>query len=207
MNSSFLLVIHFALSFYTLAIFLKSLFQFGLSNIYRKFFNYFLNLLLALYFGLFFVADLGFFIRNSLFKLQHLLIIMGSVSFMIQSLSYIHRTSKIKSRTLVRLPLLGGLLVWTFFLDHIVMIKDITLVLFFLYTTWLITKQALSRYLKRALFKMCFFSLLSFLSSQVYFLKEAYFHFILLFPALFYFYLYQHVLGISQLIDEKNQGS
>ncbi len=198
MGSSFLTTINLVLCLYSLLIFFKSIIQFGLPNHPARLMLYFVNLFVALFFGMKVAAGLGYLSPFFYMKWSPLLLVAGGLGLLLEVITTIGKFSYVQQKVVSRVPLIGALLAFAFFphLDEELLIGSLlTSVLF------LSISVGKARYQKRMFFKMCLFLTIFALLIQtqlywVYNLGELF-----LIPSLFYFSIFQQSYGVSALVE------
>ncbi len=204
MDSSFLTwtwptVINIGLSLYSAILLLKLIVQFGLSNHPARFTAYVVSFCATIYFGLKIAVDLQ--VISPLFWLQWrtLPLVCGSLGLLFQAIMTAGQFSLIQQKIISRMPLIAGLLCFAFFPTKAEFFFGLSVFVGCVFLTISLRK---SPYQGRAFFKMSLFLLM------IYGLRwiNQYWAFvlgeILLFFALFYFFLFEHTFGIMALIDK-----
>lgn len=203
MDSSFLWsplhIVNLGLALYSCVLFAKILIQFGLPNHPMRLTVYLTCFCLSLFLvGKSFVgAD---FISPFLWlKYRPLPMIAGGLTLLLQVIVCIGNFSLIQQKVISRLPLIGALLCLAFFPSKAEIFLGATLGAAALF---LILSVGKVRYQKRAFLKMLFFLLVFYALRWV----NVYWIFALgelfLFPAIFYFYVFQQSVSVSSLMDD-----
>jgi hypothetical protein len=200
MGSSFLTAINLLLGFYCVFVFFKFIFKFGLPNHPAKFTLYLVSLCAASFFSIKALTELGVVEPFLFMKWRALPIVAGSLGLLLQVITTIGSYGRIQQKIISRIPLIAALLFFAFFSEKADLFFIGCMVVTFL--TILVGK---ARYQKRMLFKMSLFLGLSgicilFNSFWSYILGQLF-----VFPALFYFFIFEEAYGISALVSEFSQ--
>lgn len=198
MGSFFLSVINLGLSFYCIFSLLKFMVQFGLP--YHP-----LNLLVSVvllsvtsFFSVKALLDFGLYPNVNALWIE-IATISGSLGFLIQVILLSLNLNIFLEKILSRIPIIGAILAYSFFPDSTMwffmgsILISVFVILFFV-------KNA--RYEKRILIKMVLFlSLFGFClwinTNWSYIIGQ-----LMLFPALFYFFIFEHSCGVKSLVQE-----
>jgi hypothetical protein len=199
MGSSFLTTINVALGLYSVIIFFKMIIQFGLPNHPAKFTLYLVCLCVASSFAMKSLAGLGYLSPVDYLKWRAFPLVAGSLGLLLQVVISVGQFSHIQQKIISRIPLIGALLVFAFFPSEADKFYGACMLVIVLFLSISVGK---ARYQKRMLFKMLLFLLLSFL----FILANNYWTYIIgeifLFPALFYFFIFEQSCGVSALVDK-----
>lgn len=198
MGSSFLTTINVALSLYSVILFVKTIVQFGLPNHPARFIMYLVCLCASAYFTLKALTGIGYVAPVDYLKWRTLPLVAGSLGLLLQVISSIGQASRIQQKIISRIPLIFALLVYAVFptkADFFFIGCILATVLF------LSISVGKARYQKRMILKMSLFLLIFGVLIQagnywVYNLGELF-----LFPALFYFFIFQQSFGVSALVE------
>lgn len=204
MGSSFLTAINLALGLYCVVQFIKTTIQFGLPNHPGRFTLYLITLSVSAFFTMKALVDLNLLHPFIYVRWRTLPLITASLGTIIQVITIIGHFSFIQQKIISRLPLMGALLFFAFFWDYAEWFAAFSLLTSFLFLTISVGK---ARYQKRAFTKMCLFlGLFWGLKLTNYFwgyiVGELF-----LFPALFYFFIFQQSYGVSTLAHEWSHDS
>lgn len=204
MGSSFLTAINLALGLYCLIQFLKTIIQFGLPNHPGRFTLYLVTLSVSAFFSMKALVDLNLFQPFLYVRWRTLPLITASLGIILQVITLVGHFSYIQQKIISRLPLMGALLFFAFFWEYAEWFAAFSLMASFLFLTISVGK---ARYQKRTFIKMClFFGLFlgfKFINDfWAYILGELF-----LFPALFYFFIFQQSYGVSTLAHEWSEDS
>ncbi len=199
MGSYFLTTINVLLALYCVVVFIKMIVQFGLPNHPARFTLYLVCLCVTAYFTLKAAAGLGFLAPVYYLQWRSFPLVAGSIGLLLQVITTLGQMGILQQKIFSRMPLLGGLIVVSFFSMHTEVIVGLALVLATLFLTVSVGK---ARYQKRMFFKMVLFLGLFGASTLineywVYALGELF-----LFPALFYFFIFQKTFGIAAMMDD-----
>jgi len=199
MGSYFLSVTNLGLSFYCIFSFLKFMVQFGLPYHPLNFLVDVVLLSVTSFFSLKALVSFGFIYPQEYVLWTEIALISGSLGFLIQVILLSLNVNIFLKKILSRIPLLGAVIAplllpdssrW-FFIGSILI--SVILILFFV-------KKA--RYEKRILIKMVLFLGLFGLSFWI----NTYWSFItgglMLYPALFYFFIFEHSCGVKSLVQD-----
>jgi hypothetical protein len=199
MGSSFLTVINLALGFYCVITFVKFIFQFGLPNHPGRFLLYLEMIAVTAYFVMQSLAD--FWILNPfiLRKMQSFPIVVAGTGLLLQVVTCVGNFSVIQQKMISRLPLIAALLFFTFFEAYAYHFLAFSLLLMGLFLSVSVGK---SRYQKRQLVKMLFFLGLACIFTSAEFSGSHILGQVLIFPTLFYFFIFQQSYGVSALVDD-----
>ena len=204
MGSTFLTAINVGLALYCMIIFLKNLIQFGLPNHPARFTLYLALICTTTFFVMKSMADLSLMHPFLFMRWRALPLVTGSLVLLLQVITIVGSFSHIQQKVISRIPLLGALLlfaIWPEGADWFFFGSLLASVLF------LSVSVGKARYQKRMLFKMCLFLGLFgvfklFNIFSLYILGELF-----LFPALFYFFIFEQSYGISALVEEHEANS
>jgi hypothetical protein len=199
MGSSFLSTINIGLGLYSLILFVKLLIQFGLPNHPARFTLYLVSLCVSSFFVIKGLTGIGLVAPMLFIKWRTLPLVAGGLALLLQVITSAGQLSLIQQKVVSRLPLMAGLLVFAFFSD---------LAEYFFATCIIASALFLSisvgrvRYQKRIFFKM----VLSLALFGLLILPNYYWSYVVgelfLFPAIFYFFIFQQTFGVSALVEE-----
>ena len=199
MGSSFLTTINLALGLYSIVLFMKLVIQFGLPNHPVRFTMYIVSLCATAFFTMKGLVGIGIIPPVDYMKFRILPMVIGSLALLLQVITSIGQFSLIQQKIVSRMPLIAGLMVFAFFPQKAELFFCICLLAATLFLSVSVGK---ARYQKRMFFKMVLFLGLfggALLINQywVYVLAE-----LLLFPGLFYFFIFQQTFGVSALVEQ-----
>jgi hypothetical protein len=199
MGSSFLTTINVGLALYCLIVFFKSVVQFGLPNRPSRFTLYLVMLCAVFYFSMKAVAGLSYLSPLDYLHWRPLPIVAGGLGLLLQVITTVGKFSHIQQKIISRVPLIGGLLVFSLLPIYAEQIFVLCILASVLFLTVSVGKV---RYQKRMLMKMSLFLGVSFALTLVnsyvtYVVSE-----LLLFPSLFYFFVFEQGCGVSTLVDK-----
>jgi hypothetical protein len=203
MDSSFhwspLHIVNLGLALYSLILFMKTLVQFGLPNHPMRLTIYLVSFCLSLFFIGKAFTGADFIAPWMWLKYRPLPMIAGGLTLLLQVIICIGNFSLIQQKVISRLPLIGALLCLAFFPAKAEIFLGATLVAAALF---LIVSVGKVRFQKRAFFKMLFFIVLYYALRWI----NVYWIFVggelFLFPAIFYFYVFQQSIGVAALMDD-----
>jgi hypothetical protein len=204
MGSSFLTAINLALGLYCVVQFFKTVIQFGLPNHPGRFTLYLISLSVTAFFSMKALVDLNLLHPFLYVRWRTLPLVTASLGIILQVITIIGHFSYIQQKIISRLPIMGALLFFAFFWEYAEWFAAFALIASFLFLTISVGK---ARYQKRAFIKMCLFlglfGLFKFINLYwAYIMGELF-----LFPALFYFFVFQQSYGVSTLADEWSEDS
>lgn len=199
MGSYFLTTINVLLALYCVVAFIKMVVQFGLPNHPARFTLYLISLCVTAYFSLKAATGLGFLAPVYYLQWRSFPLVAGSIGLLLQVITILGQMGILQQKIFSRMPLLGGLIVFAFFSVYTEVFVGFSLALATLFLSVSVGK---ARYQKRNFFKMVFFLSLFGASTLVndywvYALGELF-----LFPALFYFFIFQKTFGINAMVNE-----
>jgi hypothetical protein len=198
MGSSFLTTINVVLALYSLIVFFKSLIQFGLPNHPARFTLYLVSLCAVAYFAMKALAGLGYISPIDYLRWRTIPVVGSGLGILLQVVTSVGNFSRIQQKMFSRIPLIGALLVFAFFppfADHFFGLCILATVLF------LSVSVGKARYQKRILFKMTLFLVLSLLLTLMNFYWTYVVGELLLFPALFYFFIFEQSYGVAAMME------
>lgn len=203
MGSSFLTAINVGLSLYSLVLFVKAVVQFGLPNHPARFTLYLVSLCASAYFTLTALAGLGLISPFDYLRWRSIPIVAGSLGLLLQVIMMVGNFSRIQQKVFSRVPLMVALLFFAFFQSKADLFFGICILASVLFLSISVGKV---RYQKRMFFKMSLFISFFAVLTQVgnywaYNLGELF-----LFPALFYFFIFQQSYGVSALVESHVEG-
>jgi hypothetical protein len=203
MGSYFLTVTNLGLGFYCIFSFLKFIIQFGLPYEPSRFLVYVVFLSLTSFLTLKVLVGFGLIYPQEYVFWTDLALISGSIGFLIQVVLLSLDVNLFLKKILSRIPLFGAIIIsvlvpgigrWIFLGS----IFTIVFQLFVLVNT--------ARYEKRILIKMvlflCLFGLCFWINTYWSFVFGG----LMLFPALFYFFIFEHSCGVNSLVQKKFAG-
>lgn len=204
MGSSFLTAIHLGLSLYCVINFFKMLVQFGLPNHPARFTLYLVSLCASAYFTMKFLTEIHLVNPFLYMRWRAFPLVAGSLALLLQVITVIGNFSLIQQKIISRIPLIMALLFFAFFSEKADYFFIGCILVSVLFLTVSVGK---ARYQKRMLVKMAFFLLLFWIPRQfnyfpLYIVAELF-----LFPALFYFFIFQQSYGVSALVESMGQDS
>lgn len=199
MGSSFMTVINIGLALYCLILLLKNIVQFGLPNHPSRFTLYLTNICVVGFFILTVLSDLGKINWEDYMRWRALPIVAGSLGLLLQVITTVGQFSLIQQKIISRIPLMGALLFFAIFpLKADVFLQSIILIT----VLFLSISVRNARYEKRTLLKMGLFVGLSFGVSFSSLEMIQILGRLLLFPSLFYFFIFEQSYGVAALIDQ-----
>ena len=198
MGSSFLTAINLGLGLYCVIVFFKMLVQFGIPNHPARFTIYLVTLCVASYFVMKSLTELNLINPFLFMRWRALPIVAGSLGLLLQVITTVGHFSLIQQKIISRIPLMAALLFFAFFPDKADVFFSVSILASVLFLTISVGK---SRYQKRMLIKMSFFLFLFWVCTLfnqfwLYIIGELF-----LFPALFYFFIFQQSYGVSALVE------
>ncbi len=204
MGSSFLTAVDLVLAMYCAVIFVKSCLQFGVPNHPARFGLYLVLLCAVAFFGLRCLTTLGLLAPFSYQRYRALPLVAGGLVLLLQTIMAVNRSSTIQQRVFSRIPLMAALLFTAFFWTYADWFFAGAILVSVLFLSAAVGK---ARYQKRALLKLGFFLGVKAAISQyddysAYALGQLF-----LFPALFYFFVFEHSVGVGALIDDHSTQS
>lgn len=204
MGSTFLTAINVVLALYCVIIFLKNIIQFGLPNHPARFTLYLMHLCVTSYFVMRAMVDLSLMNPFHFLKWRTFPIVAGSLGLILQVITVVGSFSHIQQKIISRIPLMGAILFFAFFSDYADWFFGISVLVAVLFLSISVGK---ARYQKRMLIKMVLF--LGILG--LFRLTNHYSLFVVgelfLFPALFYFFIFEQSYGVSAMIEEHHAQS
>jgi hypothetical protein len=199
MGSSFLTAINVALALYCVINFFKFFIQFGLPNHTARFMLYMVVLSGTSYFVMKPLVEFEFISPFLFMRWRALPLIVGGLGLLMQIITIIGTYSYLQQKIISRIPLMASLLVFAFFPQLVETFFVLTILASVLFLTISVGK---ARYQKRLFFKMSLFLGIFWIFKLI----NTYWFYILgelfLFPALFYFFIFEQSYGISALIEE-----
>lgn len=204
MGSIFLTAINVVLGLYCVITFLKFIIQFGLPNHPARFTLYLEILCAASYFVMRGMVDLSLMNPFHFMKWRALPIVAGSLGLLLQVISSVGSFSHIQQKIISRIPLMGALVFFAFFSQYANWFFSASVLVAVLFLSVSVGK---ARYQKRMLIKMGFFLGLFglfrlFNNFSLFVVGELF-----LFPALFYFFIFEQSYGVSAIIEEHHAQS
>lgn len=199
MGSSFLSTIHLILSIYCLVQFLKLVVQFGLPNHPSRLLIYLLSACTGVYFTLNVMADFNCVPPLTYLRWKSIPMVAGGIGILLQAVGMVGALGHIQQKVISRIPVLGALISFGFFPDYAHFILVACIVVTAIYLSFLVGK---ARYQKRMFYKMTIFLFLMWVMKISEYFVIYVFAELLLFPALFYFFIIQQSCGVSSLIDD-----
>lgn len=204
MGSTFLTAINVGLALYCVINFIKNIIQFGLPNHPARFTLYLVTLCTSAFFIMKAMADLSLINPFIYMRWRAFPLVAGSLGLLLQVITIVGHFSHIQQKVISRIPLMGALLFFAFFWEKADWFFGMSLAMAVVFLSISVGK---ARYQKRMLIKMTLFILLFgvfklFNYFSLYILGELF-----LFPALFYFFVFEQSYGISALIEEHHAHS
>jgi len=202
MDSSFLTWTNIGLGLFSGILFLKMIVQFGLSNHPARFTCYVVALCATSFFCLKAATGLAWVSPWDWMKWRSLPMVAGSLALLMQTIMTVGKMSLVQKKVISRLPLIGGLVCLSFFPTRADAFYGAALIASCLFLTVSVGR---ARYQKRMILKMCLFILGFWLCKfaneyWVFIIGE-----LMLFPALFYFFLFQQSFAITSLVQDLRQ--
>lgn len=204
MGSSFLTAIHLGLSLYCVINFFKMLIQFGLPNHPARFTLYLVSLCATAFFSMKFLTELNLVNPFLFMKWRALPLVAGSLALLLQVITVIGNYSLIQQKIISRIPLIMALLFFAFFSEKADYFFIGCVLVSVLFLTFSVGK---ARYQKRMLVKMAIFLSLFWGLRQFNYFPLFVVAELFLFPALFYFFIFQQSYGVSALVEGYAQDS
>lgn len=198
MGSSFLTAINLVLAIYCVIMFVKMLIQFGLPNHPGRFILYLVSLCATSFFVIKTMTEMELVSPFLFTRWKSLPLVAGGLGLLLQVITCVGQFSLIQQKIISRIPLMAALLFFAFFeiyADYFLIGCLLAVVLF------LSISVGKARYQKRMLFKMILFMslvLVGIVTNYTVFLVTQLF----LFPALFYFFIFQQSYGVSTIVDK-----
>lgn len=198
MGSSFLTAINLVLAVYCVIMFVKMMIQFGLPNHPGRFILYLVSLCATSFFVIKTMTEMNLVSPFLFTRWKSLPLVAGGLGLLLQVITCIGQFSLIQQKIISRIPLMAALLFFAFFeiyADYFLIGCLLAVVLF------LSVSVGKARYQKRMLFKMIFFMslvLVGIVTNYTVFVVTQLF----LFPALFYFFIFQQSYGVSTIVDK-----
>ena len=199
MGSSFLTAINLALSLYCVIQFLKMIVQFGLPNHPGRFTLYLVMLNTMIFFSMKALVDLNLLHPFLYVRWRTLPLIAGGLGLILQVITTVGKFSYVQQKIVSRLPLIGAVLFFAFFAEFAEWFVIFAVIASFLFLTISVGKV---RYQKRAFYKMTFFLALFWSLKLLNYFWAYIAGELLLFPALFYFFIFQQCYGVSTLAED-----
>lgn len=199
MGSYFLTTINVLLALYCVLALIKMIVQFGVPNHPSRFTLYLVSLSVTAYFSLKATTGLGLLAPVYYLQWRSFPLVAGSIGLLLQVVTTLGQMGILQQKIFSRMPILGGLIVFSFFSAYTEYVMGLAIILASLFLTVSVGK---ARYQKRMFFKMVFFLSLFGLCTLVnqywiYVVGELF-----LLPALFYFFIFQKTFGINAMVDE-----
>lgn len=202
MDSSFLTVVNVILGLFSAYSFFKIILRFGLPNHPARLTIYIVCFCAAIYFCMKAAVGLGLVPPFAWLRWRTLPLVAGSLALLLQVIGTIGSISVLQQKVLSRLPLIAGLLVFTFFPAYADYLFIASIVVG---CGFLSISVGNSRHLARLFLKMGFFLLVFFGLSKM----NEYWVFVagesLLLFAMFYFFLFEEGLAIKALLEEASR--
>lgn len=199
MGSSFLTTIYVLLSLYCCIAFLKLIIQFGLPNHPARFTLYLVSMCATAYFLMQALAGVGLMSPIDFLRWRVLPLVAGGLALLLQVISTQGQFSLIQQKVISRLPLIAALLVFAFFQAYANGFLVLCLVAGLVFLTVSVGK---ARYQKRMYVKMILF--LGLFAAGTF--SNSFWIYVVasccLFPALFYFFIFEKTFGVSALVEE-----
>jgi hypothetical protein len=199
MGSSFLNAINLGLGLFCVIHSFKICVQFGLPNRPARFILLLVSLCLSMFFVMRALVDIHLIDPVLYLKWRPFPMTAGVLGLLVQVISFLGRYGHIQQKVLSRIPVIGALFVFYFFQNHV---EEFFVGCFFIGVSFFILSKKNALYQKRMLVKMMFFFILSVLFDyfDLYWLNIL--GRLFLFPALFYFFIFEQSLGISALVQD-----
>lgn len=198
MGSSFLTAIHLGLSLYCVINFFKMLVQFGIPNHPGRFTIYMVSLCASAFFTLKFLTEINVVNPFLFMKWRALPLVAASLGLLLQVITVVGSFSQIQQKIISRIPLMAAVLFFAFFSSKADYFFGGCILASVLFLTISVGK---ARYQKRMLVKMTLFLFIFwvftlFNNFALHIVGELF-----LFPALFYFFIFQQSYGVSILVE------
>jgi hypothetical protein len=200
MDSSFLTAINIGLALYAILNFIRIVIQFGLPNHPARFTVYLVTLCVTSYFVMRASTDLGFIPPFFFWRWRSLPLVIGSFALLMQLITCIGHYGHVQQKIISRIPLILGLLVFSYFPQNADAFLVGSLVAAGLFLTVSVGK---ARYIKRMFFKLCFFLILSAGLKSVSYWAYLAGEFLLVF-VLFYFFIIQQGMAVQALVEQRH---
>ncbi len=204
MGSSFLTAVDLVLALYCAVVFVKSCVQFGLPGHPARFGLYLVLLCALSYFCLRSAVALGVVAPLVFQRYRALPLVAGGLCLLLQAIMAVNRSSTIQQRVFSRIPLMAALLFTAFFWAYAAWFFAAAVGVSVLFLSAAVGK---ARYQKRALLKLSLFLGLSLAVSLGETVSSDLLGQLFLFPALFYFFIFEHSVGVGALIDDHTANS
>jgi hypothetical protein len=156
------------------------------------------------YFALRAAAALGHVNPFFYLRCRALPLVAGSLGLLLQTISLVARSSGIQQKILSRIPLMAALLFTAFFSSYADWFFGVAITAAVLFLSAAVGK---ARYQKRALVKFALFLGLAGALSLAGDFRAFVAGQLLLFPALFYFFVFEHAVGVAALVDDRTPPS
>jgi hypothetical protein len=202
MDSSFLTLVNVALGLFAAYSLIKLIARFGLPNHPGRLTIYLVSFCAAIYFVMKAAVGLGIVPPFAWLRWRTLPLVIGSLALLLQVFGTVGRISLLQQKVISRLPLIAGLLFFTFFPVYADYFFGLMAVIgggFLSISVGKATHQ------KRLYLKMIFCLVLY----QGFALFNSYWPFVLgdlfLLGALFYFFLFEESLGVKVLVEEQSR--
>jgi hypothetical protein len=198
MDSSFLTLVNVSLGLFTTISFIKIQIQFGLSNHPARYISQLVMLCVCCYFVGLSLTIFGFIGPLEWMRWRALPVVAGSLALLLQVTLIGNQFSRIQQKVVSRLPIIASLLCFAFFSEK----ADYFLIVTLAAGSLFLSISVGNRYQKRQYFKMVFFLSLIYGCKLIniywiYVLGE-----LLLFMALFYFYLFEQGFMMTAKMDD-----
>lgn len=204
MGSTFLTAINVVLGLYCVIIFIKSVVQFGLPNQPARFTLYLMLMCATTYFVMRALVDLSLMNPFYFLKWRTLPLVAGSLGLILQAITVVGRFGQIQQKIISRIPLMGAILIFAFFSQYADWFFGISVLVAVLFLSVSVGKV---RYQKRMLIKMGLFlgivGLFRLINHFSFYVVGELF----LFPALFYFFIFEQSYGVSAVMEEHHAQS
>lgn len=198
MDSSFLTGLHIILSVVTTVFFLKLLIQFGLPNHPTRLFAYIVGLCTTSYFVGLSCVDFGVVSPLSWQRWRVLPLVAGSLCLLLQTILLLGQFSLIQQKVFSRIPLMAALLGFAFFYPYA---DYFTIAFILIGSLILIISVQKARLQKRLYLKMTLMFLLFLVSGLLPYVAVPVSGIFLLLM-LFYLFQFEHLSGISAMMDD-----
>lgn len=198
MGSSFLTAVNVLLALYCMVNFVRLTFQFGLPNHPSRFSMYFVVLCPTAYYTMFALTHLNLMNPYKLGFFWALPIIAGSLALLLQVIISLANFTHLQQKIMSRFPIIISVISFFLMREYAAHFFVFSLCAIVLILTVSVGK---ARYQKRMLFKMCLFFALYLLCDQSSFEVISLTGQLFLFPAWFYFFVFEQTVGVSALVD------
>lgn len=199
MGSSFLTTIYLGLALYSVILFIKLVVQFGLPNHPSRFTMYLVSLSATSYFCMKALTSIGVVPPFAFINWGVIPLIAGSLALLLQVITIVGRFSYNQQKNISRMPVMASLVVFAFFPDKAYFLFALCIIACGIFLTVSVGKAI---YQKRVFFKLSVFLLMFGALSIVNYYPLYVAGQLLLFPCLFYFFIFQQTFGISAMVEQ-----